>query len=432
MQHQQHLKKRVLLWVESLQGGGHLQVADKLASALVKQGMDVHIVTSSAWRSPDLTYGGATLHTYDPRLQIDHVPEQGYVTKEGTPIKDARFWQLQRLEAFKSVISEVQPDAIITEHWPCSRGNLDFEVKEGIDWARARNPYLRIYGSARDVMLTHSISAGGSQPATADIVNRTFSKIFVHGDQSFIPFEQSFPGAEQFKDKLAYTGYLVHQMPPRDVAIPEAQRPVLVSSGGGKTAEGLSLYKTAIQARKYVPPETGLTDRPWVILVSNAYDQKDFEDLQQLAAREGGNIIVRRNLPSDEFRAATSNAAFCISLTGYNTAAEIYTAKVPAVMASHNGCEEQLFRARKFASLGPMEVLPPEHLEDPKKLAVLMNNAVSKTFTQLQEIRLEGEKVLALAVAEDLGTELPSKRRASGRSNTRIADSGTQHAAVLF
>lgn len=166
-------------------------------------------------------------------------------------------------------------------------------------------------------------------------------------------------------------------------------------------AEGHALYKTAIKAKALLPEGHDLTKRQWNVFLSPNYPEKQFQEIVDLAANDP-SISVQHNLPAEQFRESLTNAALSISLSGYNTIAETYSTGVPAVIASYNGSKEQNFRAERFAALGRMEVLQGEKLHDPKELATLIDHAYIKKSTPLQDLKVNGEQVLAEFVSKDI------------------------------
>jgi predicted glycosyltransferase len=394
-------KKRILIWVESLLGQGHLSVINIIAQELVDSSkFDVHIATSSCWRAPELTYGGATLHGYDEALCIDHDPVLGYVTRErGTPIGQDSNWQLRRYERFKNIIEQVTPDAFLIEHWPFARGNLDFEIHRGLMHARNVHPALKVYGSARDVMLAYSGSAGGSAEMAVSIINKCFTKVFVHGDEHFIPFSASFPQATAIaQGKLVHTGYLVRPMPERDLTLSDIRRSIVVSAGGSGYREGRILYETAIAARCFLPDS--LRQNPWTIFVSPSYSDDIIQQLEQMASRQS-DIHVTRNIARNQFRHAIVNAACSLSLCGRNTAAEVFSSGSPVVFVPSSASKEQQFRATNFAPHGRMEVIAPEEIGHPQILAERICRAVAKRDMPIRNLMVGGEKILTNSISRD-------------------------------
>ncbi len=408
-----------LIWVESIVGAGHLQVADQLAAALAQADFAPHVVSGSFVRSPELAYGGAQLHPYPRSLQIRHEAEAGFLTHDGRPLAQAPGILAQRAAHFATVVEKVKPAAIITEHWPFGRGYLDGDIGQGLAAARRLLPDTKFYASARDVMrVTPGESAGGSADSAAALLNADYSKVFVHSDPRFMPFERSFPQAASFYDKLVYTGYLVHPLPPRDTAIPPVQRPVLVSAGGGKTADGLQLYETALKARALLPPDHALRAQPWLIMVSPAYAARDLQRLQKQAAAQGGQVTVQRNCDSDQFRAMLSNAALSLSLCGYNTAIEVYAADVPAVLLPFkNAAGGQMLRAETFARTGKIALLPHEERNNPQALLQRIDQVLAKRDALSPEVQLGGAQVVAQTLIRELTPEpampmpLPPRQR---------------------
>lgn len=397
-----------MLWVESLLGGGHMQVADTLAQALVGHGLETHVVSSGFGLSPGLNYGGAVLHPYPKNLHILSDEQRGYVTADNRRLADAPDMLVRRHEFFMNVAARVSPDAVITEHWPFRRGYLDPDIGRSIAALTAQPVPPLIYGSVRDAVLVKpGDSAGGTPETAAVIINRHYRKIFVHGDAQFLPLERSFPAAAAFTDKLAYTGYLVHPLPPRDARCAANQRPVLVSAGGGKTVDGLQLYETAINTRAALPPCHPLATNPWQIMVSAAYAEADFQRLRQQAAARGGSVQVLRNLPAAEFRHTLSNAALSISLCGYNTAIETYAADVPAVLLPFiNAAGGQRLRAEAFTRDGKMSLLAPDQRTDPASLLHHVDKVWARRDWLAPPLKLDGEQLLAQTVAADIALRL--------------------------
>lgn len=394
---------RIVIWFESVVGGGHLQVADMLARGALAAGLETHLVSGSFHRSPDLDFGGAVQHAYPKELGLHHEAARGYVTSNGIPLASAGALLERRRAFLHDVIGQVRPDAILTEHWPFGRGHLDREILPVIEAVKADRPWTRLYGSARDVMLlAEGEHAGGSADASADIVNRLFDRIFVHADPAFVRFEDSFPATARIQAKLSYTGYLVHPMSRREIW-PDERRPVVVSCGAGRTQDGADLYLAAIACRQMLPPRHPLAVRPWQLFVSPAYDEEFLQLVRERASASGREMDVVGNLPGPAFRAALVNAALSISLGGYNTVIETYVADVPAVLLPyHNRAGGQSRRAQAFAVLGKMVVLPHAGRCDPRCLRAALERAWSKRRVKQRPLRLAGEGALRAQITHDL------------------------------
>jgi predicted glycosyltransferase len=256
-------------------------------------------------------------------------------------------------------------------------------------------------------------STCGDPDMAADTINRYYQNVFVHGDDTFVPFGQTFPQAEMIDpEKIIHTGYLVHPMPPRIDAL-ENERPVLVSTGGGATLQGIQLYKTAIMAKAHLPEGHELHNHPWVLMVSPAYPDIVQAELRELAEAMGVDVTIRTNLPAHQFRCAISNSKLCVSLSGYNTVIETYAADVPAVLFPfQNAAQGQLFRANAFAALGKMVVFPQEAGTDASRLIGLMDEALAKQDMTQAPLKLRGEEVVADTIQRDLEKAYGSARSA--------------------
>ena len=403
-------KPKIVIWVESLLGKGHLPQMDEYSRALMEKGYDVHLVSSSFWRAPELKYGGAMLHDLgdnkpgDGRHRILFDPDKRiYTTPEGVPIEQARsFFQL-RQKKLEDIIDAIKPDAIVTDHYPFARGNLpdiDNVIHKIGSQRESSGVGPVIIGEARDVIGAFSPPAGGSASAAENIIAKYYDQIFVMSDPKYCEF-QSGLDPKCYENKMEYVGYQGScDFFPRDHTIRDADRKIVMAGGNSNTHEWLALVKNVIQEFHALPPDNPLKRHELVVYMSPDYDTDKFEEVQKLAKQTGERITVRRNAPLKEFREAVGNAAYLISHAGVNQSIEVLASGVPSLMATrelHASNNEQGIRAKEYASKGaPMLQLGMDTWENRSVIAEHLQQLSGMQFKgQNTDIRLGGGPALA-------------------------------------
>jgi predicted glycosyltransferase len=307
---------RVLLYVQHLLGIGHLQRAAIIARAMEARGLEVTFV-SGGRPVPGLDLGA--MH----RVQLP-------------PAMAAPDWSLLDLDG-----------APVTEAWQNHRRRRLLEA-----FAAARPHCLVVFCSVRDILVA-PVKAVRAAEAVAR-VNALFDGVLVHSDPALVPFEATFPATDQIADKLQYTGYVVGLAPaPTPGSQSSASGEVLVSTGGGAVSR--ALVEAALAAR----PLSCLKDRRWRILVGHNLPEAEF---RALGAAAPAGVEVERARP--DFVTLLTRAGLSISQAGYNTALEVMSAGVPAVLVpfSGGGENEQTTRARLLAERGGATVVNEHEL----------------------------------------------------------------------
>ncbi len=336
---------RVFFWVQHLLGIGHLRRAATLARHLAAGGFDVLLVSGGA-PVDGLRLDGVRLHQLPPLRAADEGLRE-VCRPDGTPV-DAAFEQARR-DALLGLLDAERPDVVLTEQFPFGRTRLRFELLPLLD-ALANLPRRPLVAcSVRDVVRR---APPFRVAETVDLVRRGFDAVLIHGDAALVPFEQSFAGWAEIRDRARYTGYVLDD----DDAVAEGtgsmasegRDEVVVSIGGG--AVGRPLLEAAMTAR----PLTALADRTWRLLVGDNLPAADRASLQ---AAPG--LVIEPARP--DFRALLGRAALSISQAGYNTAIETLRHARRAVLVPFaTGREtEQADRAAALAARGLVATVPP-------------------------------------------------------------------------
>ncbi len=337
---------RLLFWVQSLLGSGHLRRAHRLSGACAEAGFTVLLVNGgppSPWPPPP---GVRILQL--PVLRVADARFSSLLDEAGGPATE-ELWRA-RAERLHACLVEFRPDLLLLEMFPFGRRAFRRELEPWLARARARVPRPRIAVSVRDILVRKTDPDRYRE--MAERANRLADAVLVHGDPTLIPFEASFPARPLLTVPLHHTGYLVDRLPPP----PAARRGVVVSAGGG--AVGAGLLEAALAAR----PICRLRDQPWTLI----------------AGRRGRGDVLRRTAPpgvtvldhDPELPARIAAARVSVSQAGYNTVAETLACGTPMVLVpfAERGEDEQTVRAHTLAAKGLARVLDPRRL-DPGALA---------------------------------------------------------------
>jgi len=350
---------RILIYVQHLLGSGHLRRAALLARAYTEAGFTVRLV-SGGFVVPDLDHGAAEFIQLEPvRCREDNFNR--LLDTSGTQIDEA--FKARRRKQLLAAFDKAHLDALIIEMYPFGRRQMRFELEPLIEHAAKSTPKPLIVASVRDILQTGR--KPGRNEEAAQIVERDFDAVLVHGDPAFVSFSASFPPAGRIAARIHQTGYLAEPAPtiakPGDPGWDE----VVVSAGGG--AVGGALLHAAIAAR----PLSSLKERTWRILTGSAMDEAERDALTKVG---GPGTIIERARP--DFVRLLKGAAVSVSQGGYNTVTDILNAGVKAVIVPFEGDgeTEQTMRAENLAARGAAILLPESDL-NPENLARAVGDA---------------------------------------------------------
>jgi predicted glycosyltransferase len=374
---------KVLFYVQSLWGVGHLSRASAIASACVEAGLDVTLVNGGP-PVPGLVEDKVRLVQLPPVRSADESYSK-LVTISGADVDDA-FRETRRAQLLQTLSGK--PDVVITETWPFGRRKLAFELEPFIVQARSSTPRPLVLSSVRDILVPPKIV----ERAEAAVVRakRDFDAVLVHGDEKIITLGDSFPLATQLADLLRYTGYVLRK-PATKQAKAEERFDIVVSAGGGRS--GAALINAALAASRSIDQKL-----KWLVITGPQIGPSGEHDLP-------ANVTISAHRPDLSRLLATAKVS--ISQAGYNTALEAVTSGCRAVLVPfmREGEMEQFQRAERFAKLGFARLLNPERLDDLGD--VVRAELQSHSEWKLPGLRADG----AEQTAQIIGDMIEGRRR---------------------
>ena len=329
---------KVLFYVQHLLGVGHVFRSMRIIAGLVENGFDVELIHGGE-RLDNFQSHGARVH-FLPSLNSAKGDFSRLITADGSVADDA--YRDHRRDLVLQILARSRPDIVVTEAFPFGRRQMHFELLPLMDAVKALDRRPRVFASIRDILQEGNKPAKDRQ--TVDLVNRYFDGILVHGDEDLVSLSATFPFTGEIESEIFYTG-IVTPLQTAELPDPRERYDVVVSAGGGLL--GRELLFAAAEARQ----SSLLKDARWCLLTGPFMAAEDRTRLQQCG------IGVFPFVP--DLCRLLSSARLSISLTGYNTVADIMAAGCRAIVAPQwNEKEtEQLRRAELLADRGLVQML---------------------------------------------------------------------------
>lgn len=346
-------KPKVLFYFLHLLGVGHVFRAKRLVEGMMRHGIGVDVIYGGQ-KLPNVTIDADSIHYLSPIRATDNSYETIH-DANGQPL-DKPF-QDQRCREILKIFDELSPDIILTEAYPFGRRMVRHELQALLDASQIRSPRPLVVSSVRDILQERRKARRIEETCT--IIDRYFDRILVHSDPEIIKLDATFPLADQIRDKIGYTGFVVPQ-PTEEQSVKTYD--VLVSAGGG--AFGGELMSVAMDAAHQRP------DLNWCLSCGPNLPQAEFEQLLESCP---SHVQLVRYLPN--LSQHMKQAGLSISQCGYNTAMDALSAHgasgCRAIFVPYDtlGQSEQLRRAQLLEDAGygvcvPQSVLTPQALLD--------------------------------------------------------------------
>lgn len=351
----------VLLICELNLGMGHFARTSRLAEAMVDRFRVVLLVIT------DFPV---------PLVAPDCVDLRTLSSKEAKSRLDA--WPIQ--SSLLDIAREIQPDAIFIEYFPFGRvSSKHIYMPFLMQLHRLRTLRPLVFCSLRDIQDT--MPSPDHNMYVVKLLNRWFDGLLIHADPRFSRLEQSFELAEAIKIPISYTNYVTRPFVPSAEVRPR-EKTIVVSSGGGLAAGRLLWHAIEAEKRGLL---AGYTLR---LFAGNLLPDREWKRLENACAGAEESIQLRRWTP--DLRAELLTAAVSVSQFGYNTALEVLSSAVPALIVPYSSAREpeQLNRARLMADQGALRVLPREQLT-PESLAAEIQETLRFTPRKL-DVRMDG------------------------------------------
>lgn len=376
--------KRILVYVQHLLGTGHLYRTARITSALAQAGYKVTLV-SGGMAAPDIDFGDV------PVVQLPPVRTDAGFTSlydhSGQPLSN--IFKQDRIARLLETFEQAHPDLLLIETYPFGRRQMRFELLPLLDCAQNRASGRPVIASSiRDVIQPKTNPARVAE--IHELVEQYFDFIFVHGDENFIAFDQTFPTASRFSHKLVYTGYV--GAAPAVSTMPRRPGHILVSAGGG--AVGQDLYRAAIDAAAM---DNG-KNYSWHLLVGKNIPDELFSSMRR---QQLGHVVVERNRP--DFPDLLSQCAVSVSQAGYNTLMDILATNTPAVVIPFEGKgeREQSIRARVFEDKGRLAIVKEQQLCGTSLLNAI-EECLNHTSPGSMDIKMNGSRSMVAFIGQTL------------------------------
>ena len=336
--------KRVMFYVQHLLGIGHVVRSTRMAKALAAGGFDVSLVCGGP-PIAGLDAGWAKIVQLPPVTAGD----SGFsdlVDQAGAPLTDAG--KAARCAALLAQFEAIQPDVLLIEAFPFGRRQMRFELLPLLERAVAAKPRPLIACSVRDILQQER--RPGRAEGYAELVERYFDLVLVHGDPALATFGASYPLADRIARKIRYTG----MVGPGKLAPAGEQHDVIVSAGGGAVGEGV--LRAALAAR----PLSRLAKARWLVVTG---PNMPAAMAAQWQGPDDSGVTLARFLP--DLPARLTGAQLSISQAGYNTIADILAARCRAVLVPYDlgGETEQTQRAGLLQARGLAQVVTASGLD---------------------------------------------------------------------
>jgi predicted glycosyltransferase len=417
-----------MITFETWLGAGHAAVASNASRTLRKRGMGVTVATSSGEIAANFNFGEGTKRLDLARWTLLGPPESKTLEVEGQVFTglDGKVVQqaLSDLAAQKALsgdepwhgpLSRVfearqialrtaarKVNALVTEFWPLGGLALVNPEMEALLGGPDRPP--TVIALERDIVFP-----GADAAERVARVNRYIDQVAVRGDPKVASLEASNPVTRDINKPIEYLGFFGDPMPPRR-AMPEVERPVLVTCGGGARPQDIKLFEAAIKSAEKSP----LSDHPWRVFIPVGTAPGVVAHLKALAAESPVDISIEPNVKSEEFRQLLADCALVFTQAGYNTANDIALGGVRAIFIPVGGKDsEQHARAAAMCNLSGSAMVSQNDAEDISKLSAAIED-VCKSEPKPIALPIDGADRLA-----DVIQRTASSRKARRRERAR-------------
>lgn len=277
----------------------------------------------------------------DPRMEVDALPPLIIGPRKALidpfHLTDVDRIFERRLDQSAQAVREFSPDALVVEMFPFGRKKFAKEILSIIEASR-ESSNARLFSSVRDVLITSRRDQSRHDCRAATILNEHFDGVLVHSDPTLVSLDATFSALSRVRIPIHYTGYVSSNCASTAC---RRERTVIVSAGGGRV--GRTLIEAAIDAAKNIKKSLGLDMVVVTGPLSNA----------RTTYATGKGPAKRVEFIKD-MTAVLERSTLSISQCGYNTAADVLKARIPAVFVPFETKteDEQLHRADLLAGCG--------------------------------------------------------------------------------
>ena len=329
-----------------LLGVGHVHRAKRLIEGFHEAGILVDVIYGGE-KIPSLQLKADSIGYLSPIKSADNA-YSSYLDEDGNPL--TKGYQEKRKSELLNIFEKLNPDAILIEAFPFGRRIIRHEMHAFLQAASLRSPRPIIVSSVRDILQERKKPQRIEE--TVGWINSYFDKILVHSDPNIIELDATFPSANQIKNKINYTGFVIPENKTKPIG---DDYDILVSAGGG--AFGGSLMEMALAAAHEA------SERQWSLVTGPNLEEEIYAKLHR---NKPDNVTLKRHV--ENLSSHMQHARISISQCGYNTAMDVLAAhhesacRAVFVPYDTEGQTEQLSRAQLLENSGFAINLPQSKL----------------------------------------------------------------------
>ncbi|MEM8878815.1 MAG: glycosyltransferase [Pseudomonadota bacterium] len=357
---------RIAFYVQHLLGIGHLYRARRICDALIKTGATVSMIAGGM---PSRALEDASFDVVQlPPVRSGDSGFSGLVDVHGQPIDDT--FKNNRREKLLQAVSALRPHVVVTEAFPFGRRQMRFELNPLIAQISAQPDGQRpaLLCSIRDILQEGRKPERNAE--TAELINRYYDAVLVHGDPAISQLGDTFPEAEKIGVPIHNTGLVA----PTSQITPQSDQTtkpydIIVTAGGGAVGRELLMAAAEAAAQGQLPGRS-------IALVTGPQAPPELEhELNKQANGKAEVMTFIADLPR-----ALSQCQLSISQAGYNTVADVLTAGCRAVLVpfADGGETEQSRRANALDRAG-------------RAIALDLTSITSETIARAAERAMKSE-----------------------------------------
>lgn len=258
--------------------------------------------------------------------------------------------QLARKQKIMEVYQAEKPEIVFVELFPFGRKKFADELLPLLNAAKGRS---KIICSVRDILVTTRENQVRHDERAVEIANKFFDAILVHSDPSFVRFDESVRSSTPLRVPIFYTGFVAPEFhdPPAMIVKGNGIKKIVVSAGGGLV--GKHLIQTAVEAHKLLSTRQRIQT---TIAAGLFLPEAEWQELREGASFYSG-IRLKRFIP--DLRREMARSDVSVSQCGYNTALDIVSSRVPAIVVPFGDGvveDEQTKRGELLQKLGVVKV----------------------------------------------------------------------------
>lgn len=344
---------KVSYYCQHVLGIGHFHRSMEICKALAEK-YDTTLILGG----PKTDTGSTSIKIFQlPGLKMDHNFQNLVPCTKNLKLEDVK---RKRQELLITHFIKQQPDVFITELYPFGRKAFRFELDPVLSGVQDGTlPPCQCYCSVRDILVEKEHGREKFEKRVVETLNRYFSGVFIHSDQSVITMDKTFGRMADITIPTSYTGFVSKPSVPspvrqirNDLKISTETKLIVASIGGGNV--GGNLLQAVVDACNKLDNDLKIH----LQLFCGPYCSQDI--YKQLQKQSGENISVA--VFSDNFPQWLDAADLSISMAGYNTCMNLLLAGIPSLVYPFRQNREQEMRAQALEKRSCIRLLSEDEL----------------------------------------------------------------------